>query len=271
MVMCDETTDTGVKVLSLDKSDPFVLDIQVESIFRSASLAPNMASIAHNPYVMGDSANPFRRGFYDTTPGQNTYGGGVWGAYPWLPSGNILGSDISNGLFVVRLEEMQTLPVTYTDWSAATDGKNALLNWSAATEESNEGWTVEHATGAGNWAGVGWVAAATGRYAFVHPDPGPGRHFYRLRQRDLDGSESVSDLRSVSFDGAARESIALFPNPAPAAAPVALSAPSGTAWELCTLRGQTLRRGTGNIPTEGLAAGVYLVRAHGKAARLIVQ
>ena len=291
LVMCDETTDTGVKVVSVDKSDPFVLGLEVESIFRSSSLAPNVASIAHNPYVLGDSlvvlsyygegvqvwditdpTAPARRGFYDTTPNQNTYGGGVWGAYPWLPSGNILASDIDNGLFVLRLEEFQTLPVDYRRWTVTTDGKNALLEWSTAREENNAGWTVEHATDATSFTGIGWVAAGAANYVFTHPEPGHGRHYYRLRQTDRDGTETVSEIKTVTLaGGAVPTSLALYPNPAPAAAPVTASDVPGQPWQLLDGRGRTLRSGTGTIQTTGLEPGYYLVRMGGRTGRLMVR
>lgn len=46
--------------------------------------------------------NIVKVGSYDTE--LNFTGGfeGTWGAYPWLPSGLVLGSDINNGLFVLR-------------------------------------------------------------------------------------------------------------------------------------------------------------------------
>ncbi|MFM8489315.1 MAG: hypothetical protein ACKOCH_23525, partial [Bacteroidota bacterium] len=42
---------------------------------------------------------------YDTRPENITYNGyfGNWGNYPWLPSGNIISSDMQNGLFMFRL------------------------------------------------------------------------------------------------------------------------------------------------------------------------
>lgn len=290
MVMCDETTDRGVKVLSIDKSDPFALEIQVESVFRSASLAPNVASLAHNPYVLGDSlvvlsyygegiqvwdisnpANPFRQGFYDTTPNQNTYGGGIWGAYPWLPSGNILGSDQGTGLYIVRLEEFLTLPVEYSSFTAETNGKDALLQWSTATEESNAGWTVEHATVGGEFTGVGRVPSGTGLYDFTHENPGAGHHIYRLRQVDFDGTERLSELRSVLIAGGAESPFALYPNPAPAAAPVSLLGSESLSWELLDASGRTLRSGTGSVATQGLETGVYWVRSGGQSAKLLVK
>ncbi len=48
-----------------------------------------------------DIANPVEAGFYDTTPGEPPGSlTGTWGVYPFLPSGNILASDVVNGLFI---------------------------------------------------------------------------------------------------------------------------------------------------------------------------
>lgn len=41
-------------------------------------------------------------GYYDTSPDSGTGFGGCWGAYPYLPSGNILATDRQQGLFVLQ-------------------------------------------------------------------------------------------------------------------------------------------------------------------------
>jgi choice-of-anchor B domain-containing protein len=59
-------------------------------------------------YDLTDPSTPELYGYYDTyTANNGNYSGyeGNWGTYPFLPSGNILASDIDNGLFVLRLEE----------------------------------------------------------------------------------------------------------------------------------------------------------------------
>ena len=44
-------------------------------------------------------------GFFDTFPNNNsTIFDGAWGVYPYLPSGTIIVSDISNGLFILTLQ-----------------------------------------------------------------------------------------------------------------------------------------------------------------------
>ncbi|NRA60709.1 MAG: choice-of-anchor B family protein, partial [Psychrobium sp.] len=80
-----------------------------------------VAAIDHNGFVRGnryymsnytrgltilditDPANPIEVGFFDTFP-QNDLPSfnGAWGVYPFLPSGIILVSDISGGLFILR-------------------------------------------------------------------------------------------------------------------------------------------------------------------------
>ena len=79
------------------------------------------ASPVHNVFVLGDYAhisyykdgyvvldisnpeNPLFAGQYDTYPssGGGTYNG-AWGVYPYLPSGNILVSDMVTGLYVCK-------------------------------------------------------------------------------------------------------------------------------------------------------------------------
>lgn len=83
-------------------------------------LTPGTGSIVHNTHTLNDFEivswykdgigiidvsrpdNMIVTGFYDTFT-QGTGGGfdGCWGVYPFLPSGNIVASDMSNGLYVL--------------------------------------------------------------------------------------------------------------------------------------------------------------------------
>jgi len=50
-----------------------------------------------------DPANPTEVGFFDTyTPSNSARFNGAWGVYPFLPSGNILVSDINSGLYILK-------------------------------------------------------------------------------------------------------------------------------------------------------------------------
>ncbi len=123
LIMADETHGTSLKTVDVRNFE----DISVVSLFKSALLQPDFTgSIVHNPFIrdqyvilayyhdgvqiydMTDPANVTRVAYYDTYPTNTNYTGfkGAWGAYPFLPSGNILGSDISNGLFILRADSL---------------------------------------------------------------------------------------------------------------------------------------------------------------------
>lgn len=80
------------------------------------------ASMVHNAYIKGDllylahyragvivyniqnPAVPVELGHYDTHPGVNsTAYQGCWNVYPYLPSGNIIASDMATGLYVLKM------------------------------------------------------------------------------------------------------------------------------------------------------------------------
>lgn len=115
-VFTDENANLGIKAYDVSKlGDPEFL-----SLFKSHENAT-----AHNPYFldnklyvsyyhdgvyvynMEDPANPEVIAWYDTYPQNGTnYSGfeGCWGIYPYLPSGNLLAFDMTNGLFVLRMD-----------------------------------------------------------------------------------------------------------------------------------------------------------------------
>ena len=123
LIMADETHDRGLK--TIDISD--LSDMTTTDVFRSELLAPDATgSIAHNPFIRGnyafvsyyhdglqvfdlsDPANVVQVAGYDTEPNNTDYAGftGMWGAYPYLPSGTILGSDTHHGFFTFSMDNI---------------------------------------------------------------------------------------------------------------------------------------------------------------------
>lgn len=119
LIFADEDP-ANLPVKTMDVSD--FNNLTVLSTFKS-----NEGATAHNPYTyendkvviayyqdgiqifdISDPSNPTKTGYFDTRPenGDNnnypqpTYQG-CWGAYPYLPSGNLLALDMQNGLFIL--------------------------------------------------------------------------------------------------------------------------------------------------------------------------
>lgn len=110
------TTDevSGSFIAAYDISDPSNI-VEVDRIQNS----PGQGVIPHNTHVKGnylitsyysegivihDITHPnniIQIGQYDTYPSQTTGFDGCWGVYPFLPSGTILASDITQGLFIL--------------------------------------------------------------------------------------------------------------------------------------------------------------------------
>ena len=121
LVFCDEVpTNTVVKILDVSNLSNLTLLDTIKS---------NQGATPHNPYIVGNDycfvayyqdglyvfniSNPnnvFVAGYFDTHyqngvnngfPGSPTPYMGAWAADPFLPSGNVLVSDMQNGLFIL--------------------------------------------------------------------------------------------------------------------------------------------------------------------------
>ena len=128
LVFADETHGTSLKIA--DVSD--LSDITILDLFRSELLAPAVTnSIAHNPFIrdhyaivsyyhdgvqifdLSDPEEVQRVAYYDTYPENEDYSGfqGNWGVYPFLPSGNIIATDITHGLFILSADSIDFEPL----------------------------------------------------------------------------------------------------------------------------------------------------------------
>ncbi|MBI3112452.1 MAG: choice-of-anchor B family protein [Ignavibacteriales bacterium] len=148
------TTDDGKYALTTDEigSTPKTLKIwdvhDLEVVTKVGEWNPRPDETIHNVFVKGnyaytafykagllvgdisDPANPTTAGFYDTYPVVNsTRFDGAWGAYPYLPSGRILVSDMQTGLYVFQFDQQKIgkLVGTITDGATGQPITGAIL------------------------------------------------------------------------------------------------------------------------------------------------
>ena len=74
---------------------------------------------------VSDPSNMVLTGYFDSSPLNGNGSDGAWGAWPFLPSGNVLVSDIDEGLFILGVDYVQAarLEGTVTEF-----GSGSLLN-----------------------------------------------------------------------------------------------------------------------------------------------
>jgi hypothetical protein len=175
----------------------------------------------------------------------------------------------------------------------AVNGAAAQLRWTTATETNNSGFAIQHAAPGQDFLRVGWRDGAgttteTQTYRFRVAGLSPGAHRFRLKQVDVDGTTSLSDVLDARV-GLSSQAVMTDAAPNPvrgqATLQVGVQSTQPVTVELYNLLGQqvrTLHRGTLpggrmqqiDIRTSGLSSGIYIVRMQGasfsKTQRLTV-
>ena len=124
----------------------------------------------------------------------------------------------------LKLDEIQLsgfpLPVTLISFTAKPDGDRVQLDWTTTWERDADRFIVERSADLTEFTLVG-EATAKGTsdqrqdYGLTDPNPRPGVNYYRLKQRDFDGTTTLFKPVSVIIR-ADQPAISVFPNPAEA-------------------------------------------------------
>ena len=178
------------------------------------------------------------------------------------------------------------LPVELTGFDARADGDRVRLSWTTASELNNAGFEVRRRATGASWTVLGFVdghgtTSEPQQYGFTTDRLPPGRHAFRLRQVDVDGTDALSPIvEAVVVPERAALSPAR-PHPVTARGTLDLSVRERqpvrvTLYDLLGRRLRTLHDGpvdpsrpasiTVNAAT--LASGTYLVVAEGRSFRL---
>lgn len=121
----------------------------------------------------------------------------------------------------VPVFEDQLTPVEWVSFTATKQETSALLQWATTWEKDAETFGIEKSADGKRWINIGRVAAKGSsnqltNYQFVDQEPFTGINYYRLAQRDFDGTIHYSGIVSLIWEGNAgmARSLRLFPNPA---------------------------------------------------------
>ena len=222
-----------------------ILDISVPGTISFVSewhdplLAPaHTNNVPHNPFIVGNMvvcsyyedgvqvvdianpANPFRLAYYDMVP-NNFYSGtnGVWGVYPFLPSGNILATDDASGLWVLEIDFSIVVPVNYNYFRAKKSSERpVVIEWQTASEINSSHFEIEHSRDGKVFTKLSQIESKGSRtspkdYGYIHKTPNNGTNYYRLKQYDQNGNFEFSEIRTVEINPAF-SGIRVFPMPA---------------------------------------------------------
>jgi Secretion system C-terminal sorting domain len=177
------------------------------------------------------------------------------------------------------------LPVAWGELSGASTLAGNQLKWSTLRESNNRQFEILRSADGVTFAKVGTTLSkgntdAGHSYDFLDSHPIKGAAHYKLRQIDLDGNASESDVVTLSYTGS--NSLQwLQVGPVPAKDHVRLNFLSDTDSDLVLtlvdLEGKSVQRrdvkalfgsNSVDLPLDGLAPGMYFLRLQGQDQRL---
>jgi hypothetical protein len=106
------------------------------------------------------------------------------------------------------------LGVELLDFKATPTVSGNVLTWATASETNNKGFQIERSNSDDAWTNIGFVAAQGKAASYLFTDKAPFHTaYYRLRQIDFDGKETLSKVIAVENDKAQSVHLKAYPNP----------------------------------------------------------
>jgi hypothetical protein len=236
---------------------------------------------------ISDPFNPVKVGEYDTYAAPTPTYNGAWGCYPFFPSGNVVISDMSTGLYIFDFILDNPLPVELTSFEYMLNKNTVKLIWQTASELNSYGFEIERkiiseTNKDSDWEVIGFMqgqgTSSVGKdYSYLDIIFNSGKYLYRLKQIDIDGTVSHSKIVEVNYLMPVKFYLSQnFPNPFNPSTKIKFSIPSSEkADQLVTLKiydmlgnevalllNESKTSGDYEIDfnAEGLSSGVYIAK-----------
>jgi hypothetical protein len=124
-----------------------------------------------------------------------------------------------------------TLPVRLLSFEVNVVQETAVINWSTATETNNEFFTIERSQDGVSFTAVARINASGNsnrilQYTHTDAHPFTGRSYYRLKQTDIDGKHTYSDIRVVNIQP--NQKVQVFPGNDAGSFTIAITNPTRT-------------------------------------------
>lgn len=181
------------------------------------------------------------------------------------------------------LGNVGALPIELISFNAYAKGSTNILNWSTATERNNREFAIERSLNGVDFDNIGSVkgsgnSSIVRNYTFTDKVPPLSIAYYRLRQIDFDGIETVSKTVTVSRNGISKVAITkAYPSVTTDYLTLELSTNGNTSLIVSDLTGRVITtKSLGdsigsliqNLDVSQLAKGLYFVTLQSGDTRL---
>lgn len=248
--------------------------------------APNSMYTLQGNLSCGNSTNNFFQ-----LPNQGGSGTGISGGNSWRPVSDCQTATVESlecnmvditihgpGIphQVVALEPVTTLPVEWLDFTVQNESNNATLNWSTASEQNNDYFTVERSEDGKEWTVLAEITGAGNKnsqsnYSWADINPLVGNSYYRVKQTDFDGRYEYSEIKSFELKGT--NQLKVYPNPANDVLNVSNTSSKGSDVVILNNYGQDMssrvdyNKSSGVITISNLPTGVYILKYGNETTR----
>lgn len=178
--------------------------------------------------------------------------------------------------FVYDHSSCTILPVSLISFSATPKGDIAVLNWATSSETNTKYFAIERSTDKLIWKQIGTTPAAgfsaiEKYYSFTDVAPRSGFNYYRLKQADADGRNTISYVRFVQMSDNWR--LQIYPNPVTNNALQLQSNKRMSAITITDINGKLLMQAAPStevyqINISNFAAGFYVMQVTNEAGEI---
>jgi hypothetical protein len=162
------------------------------------------------------------------------------------------------------------LPVELLDFKGTPQYNGNFLMWETANEVNNKGFNVERLMDNGEWLILGFVKGQgkAAMYEFIDNQPFT-TSYYRLRQIDNDGKETLSKVISVSTKG--KTTLKVYPSVTTGI--LTLETDLTSDYQVINLLGQEVMNGkaTQRLDVSALPRGAYFLRVRTEQVKFVKQ
>ena len=169
-------------------------------------------------------------------------------------------------------------PVNLSSFSAVRSKQVVSLNWITEFELDAKEFIVERAEGS-EFRSIGTIningnSSTKKSYSFNDKNENAGNTYYRLKNVDLDGKFTYSQIRIVKGIGAVND-VTVFPNPARSNSKISVvGVTSNSSIQLLDFSGKVLKNinsiNTNSLDLSGVKNGTYLIRIIDKSTNEVV-
>ena len=183
------------------------------------------------------------------------------------------------------------LPVSLKNFNAVQRSGKAFLSWDTDQENNNDGFEIERrSAGNSQYQKIGFIDSKApggtgGAFSYSFDDNqslAKGVTYYRLRQVDLDGRATYSEVKAVRAGNGGLLTISIYPNPSRGTTNVTIPESAGKMdVSLDDYTGKSIQRWSGisvrNLQLNNMQPGIYMLRINFRESgetiveRIIVQ